>query len=81
MSHTATPLLETEPGRTLLSVAEERGYVEPTEFDAFVVENEVNEDEAAELMSFIPFHFKTTIVKHLIEHREMENENSPSLAC
>jgi RNA polymerase primary sigma factor len=42
-------LLESEPGRALLSVAEERGYVEPTEFDAFVAENEVSDDEAAEL--------------------------------
>ena len=49
MSRTATPLLETEPGRALLSTAEERGYVESTEFDAFVAENDVSEDHAAEL--------------------------------
>ena len=49
MSRTATPLLETEPGRTLLLNAEERGYVEPAEFEAFVAENDVTEDDVAEL--------------------------------
>jgi RNA polymerase primary sigma factor len=49
VSRTATPLLETEPGRALLSTAEERGFVEPNEFDAFITENEVTDEDAAEI--------------------------------
>jgi RNA polymerase primary sigma factor len=38
-------LLETEPARTLLEGAEERGYVEPAELEAFALEHDLAEDE------------------------------------
>src|SRR4249919_3128807 len=38
-------LLETEPARVLLEGAEERGFVEPAELEAFALEHELAEDE------------------------------------
>ena len=38
-------LLETEPARVLLEGAEERGFVEPAELEAFALEHELGEDE------------------------------------
>ena len=38
-------LLETEPARTLLEGAEERGYVLPTELEAFALEHDLGDDE------------------------------------
>ena len=40
-------LLETEQVRSLLEVAEERGFVEPTELEALVTELDLGEDEIA----------------------------------
>jgi RNA polymerase primary sigma factor len=42
-------LLETEQARTLLDGAEERGFIEPTELEAFAVEHELNEEEVEQL--------------------------------
>jgi RNA polymerase primary sigma factor len=38
-------LLETEPARVLLEGAEERGYIEPAEIEAFALEHDLAEDE------------------------------------
>jgi RNA polymerase primary sigma factor len=38
-------LLETEPARLLLDAAEERGYIEPAEIEAFALEHDLAEDE------------------------------------
>ncbi|HKD31940.1 MAG TPA: sigma-70 family RNA polymerase sigma factor [Gaiellaceae bacterium] len=38
-------LLETEPARALLEGAEERGYVSPTELEAFALEHDLADDE------------------------------------
>jgi len=38
-------LLETEPARVLLEGAEERGFVEPAELEAFALEHDLAEDE------------------------------------
>jgi RNA polymerase primary sigma factor len=38
-------LLETEPARVLLEGAEERGFVSPTELEAFALEHDLAEDE------------------------------------
>jgi RNA polymerase primary sigma factor len=38
-------LLETEPARLLLDGAEERGYIEPAEIEAFALEHDLAEDE------------------------------------
>jgi RNA polymerase primary sigma factor len=38
-------LLETEPARALLEGAEERGYLSPTELEAFALEHDLAEDE------------------------------------
>ncbi len=38
-------LLETEPARLLLEGAEERGYIEPAEIEAFALEHDLAEDE------------------------------------
>ena len=38
-------LLESEPARVLLEGAEERGYIEPTELEAFALEHDLAEDE------------------------------------
>ena len=42
-------LLETEQAKTLVEGAEERGYVEPTELEAFAVELDLNDEEVEEL--------------------------------
>jgi RNA polymerase primary sigma factor len=42
-------LLETEQGRSLVEGAEERGYLEPAELEAFALEQELNDDELEEL--------------------------------
>jgi len=44
-----TELLETEGARILVEGAEERGYVEPTEFEAFALEHELSEVDVEEL--------------------------------
>src|SRR5437764_9772843 len=38
-------LLETEPARALLEGAEERGYLSPTELEAFALEHDLADDE------------------------------------
>src|SRR5207248_10092673 len=38
-------LLESEPALVLLEGAEERGYIEPTELEAFALEHELADDE------------------------------------
>jgi RNA polymerase primary sigma factor len=43
-------LLETESARTLLEAGEERGWIEPAELEAFVVENDLAEGDAEELV-------------------------------
>ena len=43
--HQLQELLETEPARTLLEGAEERGYVLPTELEAFALEHDLADDE------------------------------------
>jgi RNA polymerase primary sigma factor len=42
-------LLETEPARTLLEGAEERGFIEPTELEAFALEQDLGDDEVERL--------------------------------
>jgi RNA polymerase primary sigma factor len=42
-------LLDTEQGRSLVEGAEERGYLEPSELEAFALEQDLNEDEVEEL--------------------------------
>ena len=42
-------LLETEPARVLLEGAEERGFVEPSEIEAFALEHDLAEDEVEAL--------------------------------
>jgi RNA polymerase primary sigma factor len=44
-----TELLETEGARILVEGAEERGYVEPTEFEAFALEHELSDVDVEEL--------------------------------
>jgi RNA polymerase primary sigma factor len=43
--HQLHELLESEPARTLLEGAEERGYIEPTELEAFALEHDLADDE------------------------------------
>jgi RNA polymerase primary sigma factor len=43
--HQLHELLETEPARALLEGAEERGYVSPTELEAFALEHDLADDE------------------------------------
>jgi RNA polymerase primary sigma factor len=43
-------LLETESARALLEAGEERGWIEPAELEAFVVENDLGEPEADDLV-------------------------------
>ena len=38
-------LLETEQARVLLEAAEERGFVEPADIEAFALENDLTEDD------------------------------------
>ncbi len=40
-----TELIESEQGRALLETAEERGYVEPTELEAFALEHDLADDD------------------------------------
>jgi RNA polymerase primary sigma factor len=47
--HQLQELLETEPARTLLEGAEERGFVLPTELEAFALEHDLAEDEVEQL--------------------------------
>ena len=42
-------LLETESARTLVEGAEERGFIEPSDFEAFVLEHDLNDDEIEQL--------------------------------
>jgi RNA polymerase primary sigma factor len=42
-------LLETEPARTLLEGAEERGFIEPAELEAFAREQDLGDDEVERL--------------------------------
>ncbi|HKG43999.1 MAG TPA: sigma-70 family RNA polymerase sigma factor [Gaiellaceae bacterium] len=42
-------LLETEPARTLLEAAEERGFILPTELEAFALEHDLADDEVEQL--------------------------------
>jgi RNA polymerase primary sigma factor len=44
-AHQLNELLETEGARTLLEAAEERGFVEPTELEAFALEHDLADDE------------------------------------
>ena len=43
--HQLHELLESEPARTLLEGAEERGYIEPAELEAFALEHDLADDE------------------------------------
>ncbi|HEV2592047.1 MAG TPA: sigma-70 family RNA polymerase sigma factor [Gaiellaceae bacterium] len=43
-------LLDTESARALLEAGEERGWIEPAELEAFVVENDLSETDAPELI-------------------------------
>ena len=43
-------LLETESARALIEAGEERGWIEPAELEAFVVENDLSETDAPELV-------------------------------
>jgi RNA polymerase primary sigma factor len=42
-------LLESESARTLVEGAEERGFIEPADFEAFVLEHDLNDDEIEQL--------------------------------
>ncbi|HVM56278.1 MAG TPA: sigma-70 family RNA polymerase sigma factor [Gaiellaceae bacterium] len=42
-------MLETDQARALVEGAEERGYIEPAEFEAFALELDLNEEEVEEL--------------------------------
>jgi RNA polymerase primary sigma factor len=47
--HTAQEVLETQQARSLVEAAEERGYIEPAEFEALALELDLAEEEIAEL--------------------------------
>jgi RNA polymerase primary sigma factor len=47
--HQLQELLETEPARTLLEGAEERGFMLPTELEAFALEHDLADDEVEQL--------------------------------
>jgi RNA polymerase primary sigma factor len=47
--HQLQELLETEPARALLEGAEERGFMLPTELEAFALEHDLAEDEVEQL--------------------------------
>jgi RNA polymerase primary sigma factor len=47
--HQLQELLETEPARMLLEGAEERGFILPTELEAFSLEHDLAEDEVEQL--------------------------------
>ena len=42
-------LLETEQARALVERSEERGWIEPLDFEAFTLEHELNDEEVEEL--------------------------------
>src|SRR5215210_5807445 len=42
-------LLETDNARSLVEGAEERGFVEPAELEAFALEHDLNEEEVEQL--------------------------------
>ena len=42
-------MLESDQARTLIEGAEERGYVEPAELEAFALEHDLGEDEVEQL--------------------------------
>ncbi len=42
-------LLESESARSLVENAEERGFIEPTDFEAFTLEHDLNDDEIEQL--------------------------------
>ena len=44
-----TELLESDQARTLIEGAEERGYLEPAELEAFALEHDLAEDEVEQL--------------------------------
>src|SRR5206468_10963509 len=44
-------LLETDQARAMVEAAQERGYLEPAELEAFVVELDLSDDEVEELTS------------------------------
>ena len=44
-----TELLETDQAKTLIEGAEERGYLEPAELEAFALEHDLAEDEVEQL--------------------------------
>ncbi len=47
--HTTQEVLETPQARSLVEAAEERGYIEPAEFEALALELDLADDEIAEL--------------------------------
>jgi RNA polymerase primary sigma factor len=48
-SHQLHELLETEGARTLVEAAEERGFVEPAELEAFALEHDLADDDVEQL--------------------------------
>jgi RNA polymerase primary sigma factor len=48
-AHQLTELLETEGARTLVEAAEERGFVEPTDLEAFALEHDLADDEVEQI--------------------------------
>jgi RNA polymerase primary sigma factor len=48
-AHQLTELLETEGARTLVEAAEERGFVEPTDLEAFAIEHDLADDEVEQI--------------------------------
>jgi RNA polymerase primary sigma factor len=48
-AHQLHELLETEGARTLVEAAEERGFVEPTELEAFALEHDLADDEVEQI--------------------------------
>ena len=42
-------LLESESARSLVENAEERGFIEPADFEAFTLEHDLNDDEIEQL--------------------------------
>jgi RNA polymerase primary sigma factor len=69
-------LLETEPARTLLEGAEERGYVLPTELEAFALEHDLADDE----VELLTRELETTglEVRETSPEAEGESETAPA---
>ena len=44
-----TELIESEQVKALVERSEERGFIEPTEFEAFVLEHDLNDEEQEQL--------------------------------